>query len=64
MRVWSYYPGGAEAPEALYLAGTVNASLSPANFGAARAAYNRVVSLYPRSPFAAKARAAIGKLKE
>ena len=63
MRVWAYYPGGANAAEALYLAGNVNASMSPANPKAALAVWNRTITLYPKSPFAGKARIAKGKLK-
>jgi len=63
MRVWTYYPGAPEAPEALYLAGKVNASLPSPNLAAARAAYQRVRTMYRKSPFAQKAQDALAALK-
>lgn len=62
MRVWVYYPTTDEAPEALFLAGKVNASLARPNRAAAETAYRRVLRDYPKSEAAAKARAALKEL--
>jgi hypothetical protein len=58
MRVVTFYPTVTELPaEAGYLAGKVNLELG--NRAAARAAFNRVVTNYSASPFAAKASKAV-----
>jgi hypothetical protein len=62
MRVVTFYPTLPEAAEASYLAGVVNLDLG--NRAAARAAFNRVLTNYKGSPFAADAAKAIDELEK
>jgi TolA-binding protein len=63
MRIVTFYPTITEfSAEAGYLAGKVN--LEMGNRAAARAAFNRVVSNYSGSPFAAEAAKAVGAMEK
>ena len=63
MRVYAYFPRSQEAAESLFLAGVVNASLPRPNLAAAEAAFKRVIQTYGSSPFAAKAKQALEKIR-
>ena len=62
MRVVVADPKSPEAPEALFQAATIHTMLAKPNLRAARAAYGKVVSDYPGSPAAQKARKALAGL--
>jgi TolA-binding protein len=64
MRVYAYYPKSPDAAEALYLAGQANESLPAPNHAAARAAFEKVISEYSSSPFAASAKTALDKIRK
>lgn len=59
MWVVAAFPASAQAPEALYQAGTMHTLLDRKNLDAARAAYKAVTEDYKNSPFAAKAAKAL-----
>lgn len=64
MRVVTFYPDSVDAPESLFLAGRVNASLETPNTEAARLAWQQVVANYGGSEAAKQAQAALDGLKK
>ncbi len=63
MRVATFFSEAPEAPEALYLAGRINAMFARPNRQAAGAAYEAVIVRYGQSSFAEKARAELERLR-
>ncbi len=63
MKVVAHFPNSPEAPQALYLAGKVNASFSKPNIRAAKNAFNMIIERYDNSDFAAKAKQSLASLK-
>ncbi len=63
MKVVAHFPHSPQAPQALYLAGKVNASFSKPNIRAAKNAFNMVIQRYDKSEYAQKAKRSLTSLE-